>query len=162
MVEQIWDHPTLGRIRFTWFDEYTGQQPLTQSYGVCVTGNMVAIGSQKGSAKQWNLCGGTPEDDETPQETLIREADEELSLDIDVKQCLGVQKVEFLDCDEKTRYQIRYLCHIKNIKPLTPDPDNGILWKRKFVPLKQLNRYLEWGEIGDIIVEKAMKTNSQP
>jgi hypothetical protein len=44
---------------------------------------------------------------------------------------------------------------IKSLLPQTPDPDTGLIYERKFIPLSTLNNYLKWGEIGEVIVDTA-------
>ena len=63
-----------------------------------------------------------------------------------------------MECDKKPHYQLRYLCKIKKINELTPDPDNGEIWTRELVPLEDLNKkYLQWSVVGDKLVELAQQ-----
>jgi predicted kinase len=58
-------------------------------------------------------------------------------------------------------YQVRYFCKIKELLPQTLDPDTGLLYERKFVPLAKLNDYLKWGAIADEIVASSIKIDDK-
>lgn len=135
---------------------YQGYEPITQCYGVCFTKDgLVVIGRPK-HLKNYMLPGGTPEENETPEETLIREVDEEVSCKILKHQLLGVQKVSFPNNEYTTRYQLRYACIVEQ-QALTPDPDFNEEWEILLVKPEEVNKYLKWGVILDRIMEQALE-----
>jgi 8-oxo-dGTP pyrophosphatase MutT (NUDIX family) len=140
---------------FTFYetDSLKGYKPLTQSYGLCYTEDKKFVVGKRPSRPNYNPSGGTIEKGETPEETLIREVDEELSLEVIKYKLIGVQKATNLRTN-KTVYQVRYACIVK-LKELTPDPDNGELWERILVNPNEVNKYLNWHEVGEYLEKKS-------
>lgn len=152
--EMMWN----GRKNIlTWIptDDLSGYLPITQVYGICVNENKEVLVCRLPNDKNWGLPGGTPENDETPMQTLERELIEEADVVTSEQKVLGVQEVKESD---KTYYQVRYVCKIKELLPQTIDPDTKLMYERKFVPLAELNKHLKWGEIGEAIVAEAVKS----
>ncbi len=100
------------------------------------------------------MPGGTPEGKETPEETLIREVDEEADLELQDLQPLGYQKIENLD-NGQIFYQLRYFAKIKKIKPQTIDPANGKINERKFIAPEYFSKYCPWGNVGEEAIRLA-------
>ena len=76
----------------------------------------------------WGLPGGTVEDNESLEDTLIRELMEEVDVTIKNISYLGIQKAEVLNDESKLVYQVRYVADIENEYPSTPDPDSGHIY----------------------------------
>ncbi|MBD3209127.1 NUDIX hydrolase [Candidatus Woesearchaeota archaeon] len=154
-----WEDPNDGRVRFTFFEPETYEKltPIAQSYGLCFnTDGKLLIGKCKGAhQRKWILPGGRVEQGEHPEKTLHREVDEEVSATLRKVDFIGVQKVEYLDIDKEAVYQLRFAAIIDEIKPLTPDPDNGELWERKFIEPEEFLEYLPWSAIGERLVQLA-------
>jgi len=98
--------------------------------------------------------GGSPENNETPIETLVRELDEEVNITVKDINYLGVQKVEG---DNKIRYQLRFACRIDKLNSRKTDPCDGIIHRRYFVDPLKYGELSLWGEIGDAITQSAME-----
>ena len=152
---------------YTWIptsniDKY---QPITQVYGVCVNNNNEVLICREPQHLEWGLPGGTPEGNETPIKTLERELMEEVDITVTNIEPIGIQRVDFPNNSNKHEgdlfYQVRYFCKIKELLPQTLDPDTGLLYDRKFISISELNNYLKWGKIGDIIVAKAIEINKK-
>jgi 8-oxo-dGTP diphosphatase len=136
--------------------------PITQAYGVCFCddGKIAIVRSSAGT--EWSLPGGTPERGETPIATLIREIDEEISMDIIKPKLLGYCKTICIDKDGKpwkhpVMYQLRYFAVISKIKKHVKDPDTNKLRTIKFMDSKDFKKYIKWGAVGDKIIETAYK-----
>ncbi len=143
----------------TWIKttEVENYSPITQAYAVIFNDkNEILIGREKGKGK-WCLPGGHPEDGESLVETLCREVDEEVDVEIDNVKPLGVIKVEFEDAPNKPIYQSRFIAKLKKLLPQTPDPANNNIWERKFVPAKDINEYVKWGETGKAMFKDAIE-----
>lgn len=145
-------------IKFTWindpdFDKYS---PLTQVYGIVFNENGEILIAKKTFEKSWILPGGSPEGNETPEETLTRELIEEADVEGEIIR-LGVQKVEDrINPNQQLIYQARCIVLLKKLLPQTPDPDNGEMWDRQFVPSEEINTYIFWGENGRKMFEDAV------
>ncbi len=139
-----------NKVRFTWMygADFTKYAPITQSYGIVfdTNGNIVLVQWENG---EWGLPGGTPEKGETPLDTLNREFMEEVDIEIKNPILLGVQKAELIGKKSACVYQVRFVGLVKRIHAPTPDPDGGLINKRKFVNHKLIKKYINWGATGD-------------
>ena len=133
---------------------FEGLNPVVQVYGVCFdkTGKIIIIKT----TKKWCLPGGTPEINETSEQTLRREVDEEASIDIKNILPLGYQKVKELE-NGKEIYQLRYFALVDKIKPQKIDPATNIIPERKFIEPKEFSHYCDWGKIGEEVIKKAQE-----
>jgi ADP-ribose pyrophosphatase YjhB (NUDIX family) len=143
-----WTHDGQS-YRFEWFDGNAVEKfnPYTQCYGLCidVDSGLLVIGRHP-PRMNWTLPGGSREEGESAEETLRRELDEELSLELVDCELLGAQRVFYLSENREPHFQLRYACLVK-LKELTPDPDISLLWERKLIPIEDVTRYIPWGPI---------------
>ena len=158
MITQTFKDSIKGKIanfRATWYptNDFYKISPINQVYGICFDedGKIVIVSGPK---KIWLLPGGTPEKNETPEQTLVREVDEEADLDLQDIRPLGYQKIENLDSSE-IFYQLRYFARIKKIKPQTIDPAVGVIPIRKFIPPEEFSKYCPWGNVGEEVIRLA-------
>lgn len=145
-----------GNETFTleWHDSvnFSDIYPVTQVYGVCFhKGEILVIGSD-GS---WQLPGGTPEKDESFEDTLKREAEEEANIEIEKIAPLGYQKVKNIKTGE-IFYQLRYGSVITKIKNQKMDPATNKIYKRKLIQAEEFSKYCKWGKIGEAIIQRAL------
>lgn len=148
-----------GTYKLEWNDstDFSKISPIRQVYGILFNekGEMVIVRKKGGG---WTLPGGGPEKDETPEETLIREVNEEVDVDITNITPLGYQKV--VEIKGKTRskpyYALRYAAKIEKIKPQTPDPAHKVILERKFIRTKDFIKYCSWGKIAQHVINKAV------
>lgn len=122
--------------------------PVTQVYGIIFNDKNEILVCRESSSGKWQIPGGHPEKGESFEDTLHREVLEEVDVEIENIKPLGVFKVEFSDDPEKIIYQSRFVAKLKKLMPQTPDPANDNTWERKFVPAKDINEYVKWGETG--------------
>jgi ADP-ribose pyrophosphatase YjhB (NUDIX family)/ASC-1-like (ASCH) protein len=156
----LWQDPQNGKVLFTLVDhlEYKKLFPVKQSYGFCFNdAGQLLIGRAKSSYKgRWVLPGGTIEPGEDAVKALHRELDEEVSITVFKPTLVGIQQVDFLEKDEDTVYQLRFAARIKKIKELTPDPDTGEVWERKFIEPEEFQKYISWGVVGQVFLDRAV------
>ena len=164
MITDSWEHPDFGTTTFTWRpDLEPGDVDLvTQAYGVCLAGDLVCL-IKAPEVSRPHLPGGTVEDDESLEETLRREVWEEANLRIRDTSFLGLQEVHHEEAPHerfgrKQYHQSRFVCRVERADRVTVDPDKGYKFDRFFVPLDEMNDYLNWGDIGDELVRLADAT----
>ena len=142
-----------------WFDDtdFSKLKNIKQVYGIIFNdeGKIIIINT----VGNWQVPGGKPENEESFQETLIRESIEEADIEIEDIIPLGYQKVEEINdnINGTPFYQLRYFAKIKNINESTIDPATGKIPERKFILPEEFLNYCPWGEIGKYIVDKANK-----
>ncbi len=125
-------------------DSLDGIAPITQVYGVCFNDkNEILIVRKKDG--DWIIPGGHPEGIETIEETLKREMIEEADIKVTNIKLVGAQKVYPEEKQEEFYYQVRCICEVEELLPQTPDPDDGKMWERKFVPARKITKYVKWG-----------------
>lgn len=139
------------KITMTWMNVV----PTTQAYCICFNErDEILILDQKGD-HTWTLPGGTVEEDETLEQTLIREVGEEADVTIKNIQLLGIQRVD--DPEKRgTHFQARYIAKIDKILPQTIDLALGRIHERKWVPSSEVTKYIKWGDTGDAIFADAI------
>ncbi len=145
----------------TWIrtDNVEKYVPITQVYGICFDDSGNILTCRESSDGKWQIPGGTPEKGESIEETLIREVEEEVDVEIRDIHPLGVQRVDSPDnpsSEGDLFYQVRCVCRVKNVNDQTPDPASGNTWERKFVPAEEITDYVQWGEIGDAMFKDAI------
>lgn len=144
--------------QFTWIkDPYVIKyKPCTQIYGICFTKNKRILLIDNVGMRA--IPGGSPEGNETPEETLRREFIEEADVTVSKMFPLGVQKVTEINNPGKgSYYQYRYVCLINELLPQTPDPDNGIIHSRLFVPASEVTNHVKWGITGKAMFKDAIE-----
>ena len=103
---------------------------------------------------KYKLTGGKPENNETFEETLIREYIEELNVELEQCYYLGYLLVE--ENDEKYA-QVRMIAKIKKINEKRLDLDTGKIYDRKLVNVSNVKNYLKYNdEAGNMMVDDAM------
>lgn len=149
-------------VKSTWIktDDISEYSPITQVYGIIFNDKGEILVCRKGDG-DWQIPGGHPEKDETINQTLEREVLEEVDITISDIQILGIQKGEMPDIsDNKPHYQVRCIAKLKELLPKTPDPDNGEMWERKFVPSSEVTNYVKWNTTGDAMFKDAIEVYS--
>ncbi|MBQ7308400.1 MAG: NUDIX domain-containing protein [Clostridia bacterium] len=149
-------------IKITWKDEKVSTKLLiTQVYGIVFdkTGRILLKVENKKGKKIYSFGGGTPEEfDNGIKDTLRREMIEELNTTLknDIFY-LGYQLIE--NDGERLPYaQVRMTAMIQEINNKKPDPDNGETYDRVLVSPQKAIKLLNWGEVGKLQIEKAVKS----
>jgi len=150
------------KITMTWIegDSIENLNPITQIYGICFNEKGEILVCREGHDGQWQLPGGTPERNETIQQTLERELLEEVDVKIKNFKVLGYQKIEYPNNPNKDEggefYQVRCICKVEELLPQTSDPATGNTWERMFVPSDKITEYVKWGEVGETMFKAAI------
>jgi 8-oxo-dGTP diphosphatase len=137
------------------FDHLPYEQ-CKQVYGVCFHGDkmLVVYSTSDGEGDMWILPGGTKEEGETYERTLIREVQEETNMRVLKYLPVGVQKV--INPDKSVDYQLRFAALVEPIGEFQSDPD-GDIQKIELIDPANYKNYFDWGEIGDRIVSRALE-----
>ncbi|MFA6981939.1 MAG: NUDIX hydrolase [Patescibacteria group bacterium] len=166
MIESYWINKGLP-VKSVWLplDNLDGISPIHQSYGVCFNDNkevmVIRNPLEEGGFKPWNLPGGTPEEGETPVQTLIREVDEEADISITDIKLLGAVEVLCPGNSNKEKgdhyYQLRFFAKISEIRDQTPDPSDNKMVERKLIPAGEFTDYIKWGPVGEELIKVALE-----
>lgn len=144
------------------FDELP-QDRIKQAYGVCFCDDKMVIG-YGGLKKGWGLIGGSVEKEEFYEQTLIREIREESNMEVLSFIPIGFQKLTNTE-NEKVIYQLRYACKVRPYGEFSIDGGDGITEKGiteiRLINPETYKDYFDWGEIGDFIINKAIRLKDQ-
>lgn len=125
---------------------------LQAVHGFCFYGDKLVIvyAQDKG---YWTFPGGGIEKGETYEEAVIREIQEESNMKVLHQELIG-----YIDVYEKDRIirQTRSFCVVEPYGDFISDPD-GDISEIKLIDPNDYGQYIKWGEIGDIIMNKALK-----
>lgn len=140
-------------MRHKWYNQpVPAAMAVKQVHGVLVTRDgRVLVRRKNGESR---LTGGRPENEETWEETLCREALEESSVCLGDMEYLGYQVPEGEDYA-----QVRMVALIEEILPAKPDPDrdNNWIYGRELMPVSEARKCFgqSFGEIGEILIDRA-------
>lgn len=129
-----------------------------QSYGICFCEGMLVIvfGYFGAKDREWGFIGGRTEEGETFEETLKREVQEESNMEVLSFLPIGYQKA--VNTKENTfRYELRYVCKVRPYGPFVSDPAGGVVSEIKLIDPADYKKYVNWGKIGDRLVERALE-----
>lgn len=147
-------------IKLSWHEKPVPQGiKIRQVYGVIFTkdGRTLMKVDDKNGTKYYSLAGGTVETfDKDMEATLRREMLEEINTTLEKPIYLGYQLVEN-DGDKEPYAQVRMVSMIKEIGPRKPDPDNNEIYERFLTPPENAKKVLQWGDIGNKIIDCAVK-----
>lgn len=102
----------------------------------------------------WTLPGGAIEKEESIEEAVIREVLEESNMKVLKQTLLGVQDI--FEGDDVVS-QTRSVCLVEPFGPFVSDPD-GDITQIKLIDPSELKQYVDWGEIGEHLLERALQT----
>ncbi|MEK9157334.1 MAG: NUDIX domain-containing protein [Patescibacteria group bacterium] len=130
------------------------QEKITQHYGVCYLGNEIVICWHE-KKKEWSLPGGKREPGEDIEGTLRREVEEETNMRVVSHKPIGYQEV--FSEDGASIIQLRSFCIVEPLGEFVSDPAGHVTAIKCIHPSK-FNEYIDWGTIGDRIIERAEET----
>jgi len=140
-----------------WYDIVDDNIPNLSWQQVYVIGDvdgMVPVVHYDGDEDD-NLPGGKTEPNETVEQTIVREMDEEIKAKVVSWKPLGYQVG--VNSDGKKVYQLRVYAKLIFEEKFENDP-GGLVIGHSLVPIKDLNQHIRWGEIGDRLVNMALKS----
>jgi len=135
--------------------------PVCQVSGFCFDNEGKVLLVREPGEDFWMLPGGTPEDGESFEETLVRELDEEASCDVSEPSLLGAIKVYYPNNPNKKQgenfFQLRFVARVDKVKELTDDPARGVKHERIFVSPEEFCDYASWKKMGEVMIRDAVE-----
>ena len=155
-IESTIKTQALGVISVVYEDAETiqdlGVRTIKGVHAYCFYGRKLVLVWAK-DKHYWTLPGGGVEDGESIEQAVIREVKEKSNMKILKQMLLGVQ-----DAFEGRNIvsHTRSLCFVEPLGPFISDPD-GDITQIKLIDPSDLKQYVDWGEIGDYLLERALK-----
>ena len=133
-----------------------GESILHGVHSFCFYGDKMVIVSN--SRKEWTPPGGGIEPGENYKEASTREIKEEANMKVLEQQYIGYQDVFITDENRWVR-QARMFCVVEPYGDFVSDPDGNIS-EIKLIDPKDYKEYIQWGEIGDHLMTRALEMKS--
>ncbi len=146
-----------GKVIVEWFDVIEKDKiPDFEWKQVYMIGNLdnkvpLVMYSNKGD----NLPGGGVEPGETIEQTITREALEEVNMRVVSWEPLGYQKLT-RPWDDTPTYQFRLYAKLEKNGNFTNDPGGSVIG-HKLVDLKDVNKNITYGKVGDRLIAMSKK-----
>lgn len=129
---------------------------LQAVHGFCFYKNKLVIVYAK-KKEYWTLPGGDIESGETYEEAIVREVEEESNMKVLHQELIGFQDIYEPD---QTIRQTRSFCIVEPYEDFVSDPDDDIT-EIKLIDPKDFKQYIDWKEIGDRLIERALEMLSK-
>lgn len=107
--------------------------------------------------RYWTMPGGGIEPGESYEQATIREVLEESNMKVIYSELIGYQDIFE---KEKVVRQTRMFCIVEPYGPFISDPD-GDITEIKLIEPSELRKYVDWGVIGDRVLERAIEMHRQ-
>ncbi len=129
---------------------------LQAVHGFCFYGDKIVIvfAEEKG---YWTFPGGGIEIGETYEEATVREVREESNMKVSHQELIGFQDI--FEPDRVVR-QTRSFCLVEPYGEFAGDPD-GDITEIKLIDPKDIKKYIDWKEIGDRIMKRALQMKEE-
>jgi len=142
-----------SQIKVEWYDLVGKDVPNLDWERVYAIGNVDGLAPVVCyENNQDNLPGGGIEPGETAEQALIREIDEELNMDVLSWEPLVYQSWTEISPNPKTGLSLRVYAKFVKKGEFENDPGGSVIGYR-LVPIEKINNYIEYGTVGDRMVE---------
>ena len=131
--------------------DFSNLRNVKQVYGLILSKDLSKILIVREKSGTWLLPGGTVEPGETMLDTLQREVKEETNRDIALQ---TIKPLFYQNAYRKNdqgeweymRTEVRFKGIVENDFEFISDPDHGNIIEAKWIPITDLDQYLDWGE----------------
>lgn len=138
-------------------EEETGPKILIGVHTYCFCEGKLVIVSYKTNGS-WTPPGGTIEEGESYTDAAIREIKEETNMKVLHMECIGYQDASSVEGGEISR-QLRMFAIVEPYGEFESDPD-GDISEVKLIDPQDYRKYIQWGEIGDHLIERAVEMHN--
>ncbi len=126
---------------------------IIKAHAVCIQdGKMLLVYGEKPDF--WCIPGGTREDGESIEQTLLREIQEETNCEVVDYKPIAYQKI--VSPDGKVHYRLQYLCNVRSLGEFEVDPA-GFVDKITWIDYHEFREYIEKKEFRIVILERAIE-----
>lgn len=143
-----------GHVDVEWYDVLeVNEIPDLNWQHVYIIGSLdgkVPVVISRNHEGKYNLPGGRTEQKETVEETMRREVEEELNMEVIAWKPLGYQKCTRAGSDD-IAYQFRAYAKLRKIGDFTNDPGGSVIG-HELVNLDELNNYINYGNVGERLI----------
>ena len=134
--------------------EHLPQDAIKQTYAVAFHKDKFIVVNNIAKPEAYSLVGGSVEPNEHPDDTLVREIQEESNMKVLEFKPIGYQKVTDTRGIQKSYYQLRYFAIVEPYGPFVSDPAEKVTEVIE-CDKDDYKKYFDWGKIGDRIIERA-------
>jgi len=142
-----------AQVKVDWYDLVGKELPNIQwkhIYAIGDVDGLVPVVCYKNDRE--NLPGGGIEPGETAEQGLIREIDEELNMEVLSWEPIGYQEWTEISPNPRVGTSLRVYAKFTKKGEFTNDPGGAVIGY-KLVTLEELNDYIDYGTIGDRMIE---------
>jgi len=140
--------------------DHLPQDAIRQSYAIAFHGDKFIVVNNISKPGSYTPVGGSVEPGENPNDTLVREVQEESNMKVLDYKLLGYQKVTDMSVVEKPYYQLRYVAKVEPYGPFVSDP-SGKVTEIIYCDEKDYKKYFDWFQIGDEIIRRAVELKNK-
>lgn len=133
------------------FDDIPNELIL-KAHAVCFWNNKMLIVNHS-NWDIWGIPGGTREQGESIEQTLIREIIEETNCEVIDYTPIGYLKI--ITPENNIHYRVQYICNVKPIGEFKFDI-GGAINKIKWIDPKDFKKYIEKKKFKEIVIKKAL------
>jgi ADP-ribose pyrophosphatase YjhB (NUDIX family) len=128
----------------------------SQILGIAFHGDKIIVVNNIEHPGKYTLIGGGVDGGENPDDSLVREIQEESNMNVLHFQPIGYQSVVDTTGVVAPYYQLRYFCVVEPYGPFVSDPAGDVTEVLEIDP-RDYRKYFDWGEKSDLIINRALK-----
>ncbi|MFA5743138.1 MAG: NUDIX hydrolase [Candidatus Paceibacterota bacterium] len=126
---------------------------ILKAHAVCFCDNKILLVSHS-EWNIWSIPGGTRDEDESIDQTLMREIQEETNCEVLDYEPISYQKV--ISPDGNTHYRLQYLCNVKPLGEFKTD-SAGSVCKILWIDPEEFKEYIEKKEVREAVLQRAIE-----
>lgn len=136
--------------------DHLPKNSIKQCYAVAFHGDKFLVVNNIEKPGSYTLIGGSAEEGENPDDTIVREIKEESNMKVFDYKLIGYQKVTDTRGIEEPSYQLRYFARVEPYGDFVADPAVKVTEVIECTK-DDYKKYFDWGEIGERIINRALE-----